>query len=658
MSLPWHGNSIVNVLAIYAPNVAQENAEFWTSLTDKWTEENLPIPDIMLGDFNVVEEAIDRLPAHRDSAQAVSRLASFKALHALQDGWRNNNPTEQFFTFTQEATQSRSRIDRIYVSNPVYKNSRNWSIDHTPIHTDHCLVSMEFANPGAPFIGRGRWSIPLYLIKNRKAIQIAEKLGAQLEKEIEASTGDSRTGGKNPQTAYHTFKKLLTREIREFAKVETPKMNARIGNLKKDLRTVLNSTQESLEEIQAKAAYIEEKIKQLEALQHTKIRDNLAAKCRLENETISKLWINANKEKTPRDTIKALRIPESPADQPTYTRKTSKMADLAKNYHDNLQTAGLSNDVTGEDFDEVLDFLKPKLPAHDKNTLATYLTQEEIRQALKDLPDGKAAGIDGIPHELWKALSTRYENNKTPNAPKFNVIKCLTLVYNDIERHGLCPPSEFPAGWMCPLYKKGDTTEISNYRPITILNTDYKIMTRALTTRLTKAVPTLIHPDQAGFMRGRKIEDQTELIRLMLDNCEASEINGAIVCLDQEKAYDKIRHDFIWKTLEKYDFPKHFINTVKSLYQNGETAIIINGVISKPYKVTRGVRQGDPLSCLIFNLAIESLASMLRDSSLKGLQIMGDTERLITTLFADDTTVFLSEDDDFEDLQTILNKWC
>lgn len=105
-----------------------------------------------------------------------------------------------------------------------------------------------------------------------------------------------------------------------------------------------------------------------------KIRDNLAAKCRLENETISKLWINANKEKTLGDTIKALRIPESPADQLTYTRKTSKMADLAKNYHDNLQTAGLSNNVTGEDFDEVLDFLKPKLPAHDKNTLATYLT--------------------------------------------------------------------------------------------------------------------------------------------------------------------------------------------------------------------------------------------------------------------------------------------
>ena len=313
---------------------------------------------------------------------------------------------------------------------------------------------------------------------------------------------------------------------------------------------------------------------------------------------------------------------------------------------------------TDQEYTEALNFLKPKLTPSEKAPLAEYLTQGEIKQALQDLPDGKAAGIDGIPHELWKALATRFEHKKKDTGPKFDVVKCLTQLYNDIERHGLSRPSDFPQGWMCPIYKKGETSEISNYRPITVLNTDYKIMTRALTTRLTKAVPNLIHADQAGFMRGRRIEDQTELVKLMLDNCEANETNGAIVCLDQEKAYDKVKHDFIWRTLERFNFPQHFINTIKTLYENGETVIVINGVISKPYQVTRGVRQGDPLSCLIFNLAIKSLASMLRDSNLNGLRIPGDTERLITTLFADDTTVYLSEEDSFEDLQQLLHKWC
>ena len=85
---------------------------------------------------------------------------------------------------------------------------------------------------------------------------------------------------------------------------------------------------------------------------------------------------------------------------------------------------------------------------------------------------------------------------------------------------------------------------------------------------------------------------------------------------------------------------------------------MINGMRSAPFRITRGIRQGDPMSCLLFNLAIEPLATAIRDSSLKGLEIPGLEERLITSLFADDTTVFLSEDDEFKDLQRILNKWC
>lgn len=159
-------------------------------------------------------------------------------------------------------------------------------------------------------------------------------------------------------------------------------------------------------------------------------------------------------------------------------------------------------------------------------------------------------------------------------------------------------------------------------------------------------------------MTGRRIEDQTDLAQAMLEYCEAQEENGAIVCLDQEKAYDKIRHDFIWKTLERMNFPDHFINTLKALYSNGKTCVVINGVLSSMYNVIRGVRQGDPLSCLIFNLAIESLASMLRKSSLKGFAIPGNAERLITTLFADDTTIYLSSSDSYRTLNNILQTWC
>ena len=106
------------------------------------------------------------------------------------------------------------------------------------------------------------------------------------------------------------------------------------------------------------------------------------------------------------------------------------------------------------------------------------------------------------------------------------------------------------------------------------------------------------------------------------------------------------------------NFPMHFTHTVQALYHEAETVVILNGEVSKPFTVRRGVRQGDPLSCLIFNLAIESLAQMLRKSELSGLQIEGVVECLITTLFADDTTIYLSQFDSFQDLNEILDKWC
>ncbi len=92
---------------------------------------------------------------------------------------------------------------------------------------------------------------------------------------------------------------------------------------------------------------------------------------------------------------------------------------------------------------------------------------------------------------------------------------------------------------------------------------------------------------------------------------------------------------------------------MQHLYTGAESVVIINGEISQPFCVIRGVRQGDPLSCLLFDLAIEPLAQMLKDSHLEGFQLPNVRERIITMLFADDTTVYLSERDDYR----VLQKW-
>src|SRR5437667_903449 len=208
---------------------------------------------------------------------------------------------------------------------------------------------------------------------------------------------------------------------------------------------------------------------------------------------------------------------------------------------------------------------------------------------------------------------------------------------------------------MCSIYKKNDKRDIANYRLITVLNSGYKMFTKAFTARLSKVTGYLIHNDQAGFISGRSIFDQIKRTKLLIDYAELVEEDGLIIALDQEKAYDKITHDYLWKILEKTEIPPQFTEIIKSLYK---TVIIINGVISPAYNIKRGVCQGDPLSCLLFDLAIEPLAEMLRRSDLEGYRVSGTTKKLITSLFADDTTVYLTAKDKFSDLQDILETWC
>ena len=188
---------------------------------------------------------------------------------------------------------------------------------------------------------------------------------------------------------------------------------------------------------------------------------------------------------------------------------------------------------------------------------------------------------------------------------------------------------------------------------------DYKLFTKVLLTQLATHIHKLVHPDQYGFIPKRSIYDPIRLNQTLCAYADYMEESGTIIALDQEKAYDKIDHHYLLATLKEFNLPHTFIDTIESLYSTAETAVLINGVLSSPYKITRGVRQGDPLSCLLFNLAIELLACRLRTSpELSRFEIPGIKEKLIVSLYADDTTIYLSESDSYTTLQHILQNWC
>jgi hypothetical protein len=259
-----------------------------------------------------------------------------------------------------------------------------------------------------------------------------------------------------------------------------------------------------------------------------------------------------------------------------------------------------------------------RLPETEKVKLGEQIDEDIIRVTLKHRANRASSGYNGIPYEFRKMLTgdPGYQlKNKKTTTPKehkqLDIVKNLTNVYVDVENHGIHPDSAFAKGWMCPLYNKKDNHEIVNYCPITLKNTNYKIYTKALSIKLAEVAHQVIHPNQAGFMLGWSIFNQVKLARMMINYAEVTEQNGLIMALDQEKAYNKITHDYLWRTLEKYNIHENFICTVRSLYESAETMVIINGMISSPFQVLQGVHQGDLLSCLLFNLAIEPLANLL-----------------------------------------------
>ena len=166
----------LNIILIYAPNGNKDKIEFWNELNTKLRRiENLENV-IIMGDFNAVKESIDRYP-HREEDEKVQD-AWKKVAKGLKviDGWRMHNPTKTEYTYIQKATNSMSRIDRIYMNKSIYLYGYNWNHIETPI-SDHEMTTVDLLKEKLPFIGKGVWRMYQDDIDNKKTMKrITERL--------------------------------------------------------------------------------------------------------------------------------------------------------------------------------------------------------------------------------------------------------------------------------------------------------------------------------------------------------------------------------------------------------------------------------------------------------------------------------------------------
>ena len=654
--IPWRNGESITILNIYAPNVPSEARDFWRQVQEGLRRIEPMQPNVMMGDFNLVEDALDRIPSGTDDPQTRELLREVRTKLNLTDGWRKANADEKGYTWSRLSDGTQSRIDRIYVHESMFVECLDWEHSPAPVPTDHDMVSARVSTPSTPIIGTGRWAIPPRLLKQKRLRATIQEKAKDLQTNLERMT--YRTPQRNPQKLLKTFKTEVRWLAKEHERICQPIIASKIAALAKRLRATLNDADQTEEETQLVSIHLRKEIMVLTKQMHQHNRDQVAAVDAAEGEKIGKTWSNRHKANKPRDTLARLKELEGGGT----TDDPRRMVKIAATYHDRIQRAGLNRAGNTEgERSRILGLLRAKLSDRSKTALNGQMSEEEVRNAIDKTNRDKAPGLDGIPIELWKSLADQRKDADNRGEPekRCDIAWILTQVYNDIETYGTDPDAGFSEGCMTPIYKKKDPDDIANYRPITLLNTDYKIFTKAISIRLADAAPEVIHRDQAGFMKGRSIFDQVKTTKLVIDYMGRTNRKGAVVALDQEKAYDKITHDYLWAVLRKFEFPESFIATVASLYTGATTKVMINGELSPPYLITRGVRQGDPLSCLLFDLTIEPLAQTIRRADeLRGIPIPGRRDSLKIKLFADDTTVYMSENDDMADLQRVLNQWC
>lgn len=263
---------------------------------------------------------------------------------------------------------------------------------------------------------------------------------------------------------------------------------------------------------------------------------------------------------------------------------------------------------------------------------ADMITEEAVAQALRACKPDKACGPDRLGNDWYRAYEER-------------LVPLLTKLYRIWYQAQVFPQSFLTADIFC-LKKSGDGANPPNYRPLALLNTDYKILTRLLTTRLRKTLASRISIFQNGFVPGRQIHSTIDYFVAAQRIAQSSpKARDAIaLLLDFAKAYDSLDRSYLYSALLRHGYPPHFVQIVTQLHWGTTVRFLANGTHSKRVQVTRGIRQGCPMAPLLFILALEPLYQRLQSGVVhRGIDLTTEenTVALRVAGYADDTAVYL-----------------
>lgn len=266
------------------------------------------------------------------------------------------------------------------------------------------------------------------------------------------------------------------------------------------------------------------------------------------------------------------------------------------------------------------------------------ITEEEIRGALNEMKNNKAPGEDDLVIEAIKSAGEP-------------VTKALGLLFNKCLAEGITP-SQWSNAIIITMHKKGDPTDLGNYRPISLLTHIYKIFTKILTKRLTNKLIFYQPKEQAGFRPGFGTNDHLLSIKVLIEKCIEYNKPLILIFVDYEKAFDSVNQRRMLEALSECRIDYRYTTLIKHIY-NKATASVRLHEDTKKFRIEKGVRQGDTLSPLLFITLLESMCKKINWESM-GINI--DGEKISHLRFADDIVLISEDVREAQNMLNILNK--
>ncbi|KAL9964740.1 hypothetical protein ACROYT_G028420 [Oculina patagonica] len=621
------------LLNIYSPNKTSEQCTFFANIlsildgTDFHSQSQL----IIGGDFNVhLDAEMDNEGGRVEKKDSVKNISDIKLEYDLVDIWRVRNPDKRQFTWRQKRPRVQRRLDYWLINDGLQDFIEHAEIIPS-IKSDHSAITLQINTIEDKVRGPSHWVFNSSLLEDDSYIDlICSSLKVWL-KEFEDI--------HDKQLLWDLVKYRIRQTTISFSKEKAKERRNRLDVVESKLKEseqlcAIHPTEENIESL--------EKYK----MEYDSIYDYITqgniirskAAWYEKGEKNNKFFLNLEKSRKAKTCIRKLINKEG---QEIINSKAImfELKDFYKNLYDDKD-----QEIS---FDELHNYTRnlntPKLSDHQQLLCEGQLTYDECYKVVDQLKNNKSPGNDGLTAEFYKqfwpilggllvdSLNAAYVNGRLSNSQRQAIIRLIEK-------------------------KDKDRRHIENWRPISLLNVDYKIGSKALATRLEKVLPHIIHANQCAYVKGRTIFDAIRSINDVMEYTKIYNIPGLMTTFDFKKAFDSLNWQYLFNTLETFNFGDSFIRWVKVLYSDISSCVMNNGFASDLFEIKRGVRQGDPLSPYLFIIALEVLNIAIRQNKeIEGIKVGNEEVKL--TVFADDLTTFVKNTRSFFSLKEVINKF-